>query len=58
MATAKKPIREWRIWMIREIYVYIGRVMASDKEAAIDKAMEEFRIEPTRRFRLFADPVE
>jgi hypothetical protein len=37
---------------------YLGRVVATDKEAAIDKAMEEFRIEPARRFRLIVVPVE
>jgi hypothetical protein len=35
-----------------------GRVVASDKEAAIDRAMEEFSIEPARRLRLIAEPVE
>ena len=34
----------------------LGPVVAPN-EAAIDKAMEEFRIEPTRRFRLIAEPV-
>ena len=27
-------------------------------KSAIDKAVEEFRIEPARRFRLIAEPVE
>jgi hypothetical protein len=31
--------------------------VAPDKAAAIDRAMEEFRIEPARRFRLIAEPV-
>jgi lipoate-protein ligase A len=55
--TQDKPDREWRISVIRAKTVYLGRVEATDKEAAIDKAMEEFRIEPARRFRL-AEPVE
>jgi lipoate-protein ligase A len=38
--------------------IYLGRVMAPDREAAIDKAMEEFWIEPARRFRLIAELVE
>jgi hypothetical protein len=33
------------------------RVVAPNKEAAVDEAMEEFRIEPARRFRLIAEPV-
>jgi hypothetical protein len=32
--------------------------MAADAEDAIAKAAEEFRIEPARRFRLIAEPVE
>jgi hypothetical protein len=50
---ARKPtlLREWRISIIREKIQYLGRVVAPDKEAAIAKAMEEFRIEPVRRFR-------
>jgi hypothetical protein len=37
---------------------YLGRVAATDKESAIEKAMAEFGIEPARRFRLIAEPVE
>ena len=37
--------------MIRKKVHYLGRVVAPDREAAIDKAMEEFRIDPARRFR-------
>jgi hypothetical protein len=55
---AKKPLREWRISVIGAGIKYIGRVEAADAEAAIDKAMEEFRIDPARRFRLIAEPVE
>lgn len=36
----------------------LGRVVAPDKEAAIAKAMDEFRIGPARRFRLIVVPVE
>jgi hypothetical protein len=32
--------------------------VAPDREAAIDRAMEEFQIEPARRFRLIVVPVE
>jgi hypothetical protein len=52
----EKPLREWRILIMRDRSHYLGRVVASDKEAAIDRAMEEFRIEPARRFRLIAEP--
>jgi len=37
---------------------YIGRVEAPDAKSAIEKAMEEFKIDPARRFRLIAGPVE
>jgi phosphomannomutase len=56
LTMARKPtlLREWRVSIIREKIQYLGRVVAPDKEAAIEKAMEEFRIEPARRFRVFA----
>jgi hypothetical protein len=60
---ARKPttptlVREWRVSIIREKIQYLGRVLAPDKEAAIARAMEEFHIEPARRFRLIVMPVE
>ncbi len=51
-------MREWRISLIGAGIKYVGRVEAPDAEAAIDKAMAEFRIEPARRFRLVTQPVE
>ena len=42
------PLREWRISIMREKVHYLGRVIASGRDAAIDRAMEEFRIEPAR----------
>src|SRR5262249_15401878 len=36
----------------------LGRVVATDKAAALDKAVDEFRIDAARRFRLIAEPVE
>jgi hypothetical protein len=55
--TPDEPLREWRISIMRERVRYLGPV-ATDKEGAIDKAMEEVRIEPARRFRLIVVPVE
>jgi len=55
---AAKPLREWRISLIGAKAKYVGRVEASDAEVAIDKAMEEFNIDPARRSRLIAEPVE
>jgi lipoate-protein ligase A len=55
--TPDEPLREWRILIIRDRTHYLGRVVAPDKEAAIDKAMEEFGIEPARRLRVIAEPV-
>ena len=54
-----KALREWDISVIRGAKAsYLGRVVAADKESALDKAMKEFKIEPARRFRLIADPVQ
>jgi hypothetical protein len=53
-----KPTREWRISVIGAKSKYIGRVEARDEASAIDKAVEEFNIDPARRFRLIAEPVE
>ena len=47
-----KLLREWRVSIMREKVHYLGRVIATDEEGAIEKAVEEFRIEPARRFRL------
>lgn len=44
--------------MIRDKAHYLGRVTATDEESAIDEAVEAFKIEPARRFRLIAEPVE
>jgi hypothetical protein len=55
---AAKPPREWRISVIGAKAKYIGRVMAPDPEAAIAKAVEEFKIDPARRFRLIAEQIE
>jgi len=33
-------------------------VLAADAEDAIAKAAEEYKIDPARRFRLVAEPVE
>ena len=55
---AAKPVREWRISAIGAKSKYIGRVEAADEKSAIEKAIEEFNIDPARRFRLIAEPVE
>jgi hypothetical protein len=53
-----KPLRGWRVSIMRDKAHYLSRIVAPDEEAAIDKAVEEFRIEPARRFRVIAEPVE
>jgi hypothetical protein len=50
----KPPLREWRITLIRAKGQYLGRVEASDAEAAI----AEFNIDEAHRSRLIAQPVE
>jgi Fe2+ transport system protein FeoA len=50
-----KQLREWRVSIMRDKVHYLGRVVASDGEGAIDRAMEEFGIEPARRFRVIAE---
>jgi len=57
MKKPKSP-RDWRISVIGAEKVYLGRVDATDKDSAIDKAMEEFKVDPARRFRPIAEPVE
>ena len=52
MARKPTPLREWRISIMREKVHYLGRLVATDKEFVVDQAMDEFRIEPARRFRL------
>ena len=37
---------------------YLSWVIGPDKEVALDRAMEEFRIGAANRFRLIAEPVE
>jgi hypothetical protein len=54
-----KPPREWRVSIMRDKVHYLGQIVApDDKDAAIDKAMQEFGIEPARRFRVIAEPVK
>ncbi len=60
---ARKPtrpgkLRKWRVSEMRAKKVYIGPVTAPDKESAIDAAMAEFRVDPARRFKLIAEPME
>jgi hypothetical protein len=54
----KEPLREWRITLIRKKGQYLGRVEASDAEAAIERAIAEFQIDAAHRPRLIAQPVE
>jgi hypothetical protein len=54
----KPPLREWRITLIRAKGQYLGRVEASDAEAAIERAIAEFNIDEAHRSRLIAQPVE
>ena len=54
----KKPLREWRITVVRAKGQYLGRVEASDAESAIARAIEEFQVPETQRGRLIAQPVE
>ena len=58
MAKAAKPLREWDVSIIGAKAKYVGRVLAADAEDAIAKAAEEYKIDPARRFRLVAEPVE
>jgi hypothetical protein len=53
-----KPPREWRILILRDRTHYLGRVVAADNEAAIDRAMGEFRIDAANRFRRIVEPAE
>jgi hypothetical protein len=55
---AKKPLRAWRITLIRAKGQYLGRVEAPDAESAIERAITEFNIDEAHRSRLIAQPVE
>jgi hypothetical protein len=57
-APPKKPLREWRITLIRKKGQYLGRVEAPDAESAIKRAIEEFGVDEAHRSRLVAQPVE
>ncbi len=50
----RKPLREWRITLIRAKGQYLGRVEAP----AIKAAIEHFDIDEAHRSRLIAEPVE
>ena len=56
--TTGKPLREWRITLLRKKGQYLGRVEAPDADAAIKVAIEEFRVDEAHRSRLIARPVE
>ncbi len=56
--TPPKPLREWRITLIRAKGQYLGRVEAPDEESAIKAAIEHFDIHEAHRDRLIAEPVE
>ena len=53
-----KPLREWRITLIRAKGQYLGRVEAPDAESAIARAIAEFNVDEAHRSRLIAQPVE
>ena len=53
-----KPLREWRITLIRAKGKHLGRVMAPDAESAIERAIAAFGIDEAHRARLIAQPVE
>jgi hypothetical protein len=52
-----KPLREWRITLIRAKGIYLGRVQAPDAETAIERAIAEFDVPEAQRSRLIAQPV-
>jgi hypothetical protein len=54
----KKPLREWRITLIRKKGQYLGRVEAPAAKCAIKQAIEEFEIDEAHRSRLIAQPVD
>jgi hypothetical protein len=58
MPKATKPLREWRITLLRAKGQYLGRVEATDAESAIERGIQEFKIDEVHRSRLIAQPVE
>jgi hypothetical protein len=47
----------WRISIVRKKAEYLGIVTAPNAQAAIDKACEEFGVDPSRRNRVVAQPI-
>jgi hypothetical protein len=41
----KKPLRQWRITLVRAKGQYLGRVEAPDAETAIARAIDEFHVD-------------
>jgi hypothetical protein len=54
----KKPLREWRITLIRAKGRYLGHVEAPDAETAVERAIAEFGVSEAHRSRLIAQPIE
>ncbi len=52
MAGFSKPLREWRITLIRRKGRYLGRIEAADAESAIKSAIEQFAVDEAHRSRL------
>jgi phage terminase large subunit GpA-like protein len=54
-----KPVKlgEWQIIKIGKVARYIGNVQATDAEAAIQRAIEKFDIEPEHRDRIAARQI-
>jgi hypothetical protein len=51
---AKRPTedREWRVSIVRARLVYLGRVVAPDRDAAEAEAVEKFKLSDQQRTRL------
>jgi hypothetical protein len=59
MGLAKKPLRTWRIMLIREKGVRLGTVEAASAEAAMKVSIREFGItDPEWQRRLVTQRVE
>ena len=58
MKKPQKPMRNWRIIVIRAKGHTLGRVRAPDAETAIKLAIEEFKVPEAQRSRLIAQPIE
>jgi hypothetical protein len=55
--TTPPQVKSWSIYRLRGTpAAFVGIVYAADEKTALEKAIEEFKIEPAQRWRIIAKP--